>query len=318
MKSGDYLWDRSGDPDLDVVRMEKQLASLRLSEGEIDALVVEAQPVRRRRHARWAAGAGIAVAAAAAALLFWPRAGSAPGSGSGSGSRSVSASGSGSDMACSTDEAGLAVRIEGDEPRDAHLAVGEWLEVGARSRALLDLAGLGEVQVGPDSRVRIASLRDDEKRLELARGVLHAVVSAPPRLFLVDLPSATAVDLGCEYELVVDEHGAGTLRVELGEVALEGHGRSSLVRAGSIAETRPGHGPGTPYRDGAPPALIAALRSFDFEHGGGAALDAILAASGKGDEATLEHLLDRTSGEEHSKVAGRLTSLDGKKRVTHW
>ncbi len=327
MKSGDYLWDRSGDPDLDVVRMEKQLASLRLSGDAIDALVAEAEPVRpARRPLRWAAGAGIAVAAAAAALIFWPRTGTAPGSGSGSASGSASGSGSGSgslsgsepDQSCSTDESGLAVRIEGDDPRDTHLAVGEWLEVGAGSRALLDLAGLGEVRVGPDSRVRVASLRDDEKRLELARGALHAVVSAPPRLFVVDLPSATAVDLGCEYELAVDEHGAGTLRVELGEVALEGHGRSSLVRAGSIAETRPGHGPGTPYRDGAPPALIAALRSFDFEHGGGAALDAILAAAGKGDEATLEHLLDRTSGEEHSKVATRLTSLDGKKRVTHW
>ena len=212
----------------------------------------------------------------------------------------------------------LAVHIEGIDACDTHLPVGEWLEIGAGSRALLELAGLGEVRVGPDSRVRITSLRDDEKRLELARGTLHAVVSAPPRLFLVDLPSATAVDLGCEYELVVDERGAGTLRVELGEVALEGHGKSSLVRAGSLAETRPGHGPGTPYRDGAPPALVAALRSFDFEHGGGAALDAILLASGAGDQPTLEHLIERTGGADRKRVLRRLRALQKDSRVTDW
>jgi hypothetical protein len=221
-------------------------------------------------------------------------------------------------MQCDAPDEALAVRIEGDEARDTRLAVGEWLELGARSRALLDLADLGEVRIGPDSRLRVVGLSDQEKRLELARGALHAVVSAPPRLFLVDVPSATAVDLGCEYELVVDERGAGTLRVELGEVALEGHGRSSLVRAGSIAETRPGHGPGTPYRDGAPPALIAALRSFDFEHGGRAALDAILAASGARDQATLEHLLDRTSGADRKRIAGRIGALARKRRITDW
>ncbi len=212
----------------------------------------------------------------------------------------------------------LPVRIEGKENRDTELAVGEWLELGDGSRAFLDLAELGEVQIGPDSRVRVVALREDQKRLELARGALHAVVSAPPRLFLVDLPSATAVDLGCEYELVVDEHGAGTLRVELGEVALEGHGRSSLVRAGSRAETRPGHGPGTPYRDGAPPALVTALRSFDFEHGGAAALDAALLAAGAGDQPTLEHLLDRTTGAERTRVAHRLAALDKASRITDW
>jgi len=312
MKSGDYLWDRSGDPDLDVVRMEKQLASLRLGADEIDLLVRAERPVRRARRPVRFVGAGIAVAAAAAAVLvLWPRDDAPPGSGSGSGSESGSESCTGSDTS-------LAVRIEGKDPRDTLLAVGEWLEIGEGSHALLDLAGLGEVRVGPDSRVRVTSFRDDEKRLELARGALHAVVSAPPRLFLVDVPSATAVDLGCEYELVVDEHGAGTLRVELGEVALEGHGRSSLVRAGSIAETRPGHGPGTPYRDGAPPALIAALRSFDFEHGGRAALDGILAASGAGDQATLEHLLDRTSGSDRRRVADRLAAVGKKKRVSDW
>ena len=319
--SGDYLWDRSGDPDLDIVRMEKQLASLRLRDEDVQALALDPRPAaapRRRRAMAIAAGGGIAAMAAAAALILWSGTGTGSGSGSGSASGTGTCEPPADDMNCKTESPALPVRIEGSDPRDTQLAVGEWLELGAGSHALLELAGLGEVRIGPDSRLRVVALRDDEKRLELARGALHAVVSAPPRLFLVDLPSATAVDLGCEYELVVDDRGAGTLRVELGEVALEGHGRSSLVRAGSRAETRPGHGPGTPYRDGAPPPLIAALRSFDFEHGGRAALDAALLAAGAGDQRTLKHLLERTSGADRARVARRLGSLEKKGRITDW
>ena len=39
--------------------------------------------------------------------------------------------------------------------------------------------------------------------LRLAHGRLSARVTAPPRLFVVDTPAATAIDLGCAYDLAV-------------------------------------------------------------------------------------------------------------------
>jgi hypothetical protein len=56
--------------------------------------------------------------------------------------------------------------------------------------------------------------------LSLERGALHARIAAPPRLFIVDTPSAMAVDLGCEYKLDVDAAGNSRLHVTSGFVAL--------------------------------------------------------------------------------------------------
>jgi hypothetical protein len=320
----DYLWDGSGEPDPEVVRLERALAPARYRE-ELDLPVDptertdRAGPDRPRPGRAWlhrsnrlrVAAIGLAVAAAAAAALLYSRgdADRSAGAPAPSDSRSLSDS--------SPDRPALGVKrlagapVVGDSALTTAglLRAGEWLVTDRSSRALIELAGIGEVRVGPDSRVRLVDLGPAQQRLELGRGHLHAAVVAPPRLFLVDLPSATAVDLGCEYELTVDEAGAGVLRVLTGEVSLEGHGRASLVPAGSACETRPGQGPGTPYRARAPEPLIAALRRFDFEAGGRRALDEALAAAVRADSLTLWHLIQRSTGRDRARVIARLATL---------
>jgi ferric-dicitrate binding protein FerR (iron transport regulator) len=103
-----------------------------------------------------------------------------------------------------------------------------------------------------------------EHRLALARGEMHALVSAPPRLFFVDTPAATAVDLGCAYTLTVDESGGGQLHVTLGYVALEGPESEVVIPARAKCDMRPGRRIGTPYTEEASSALQAALRQLDF------------------------------------------------------
>ena len=58
--------------------------------------------------------------------------------------------------------------------------------------------------------------------MSLSKGAIHARIWAPPKQFFVNTPSATAVDLGCEYTLQVDEDGGGLIRVTLGWVSFEG------------------------------------------------------------------------------------------------
>ena len=76
------------------------------------------------------------------------------------------------------------------------------------------------MNVEPNSRLRLAGVGATDHRLELARGTMNAFIWAPPRLFFVDTPSATAVDLGCAYTLTVDDLGNGELHVMTGYVAL--------------------------------------------------------------------------------------------------
>lgn len=119
----------------------------------------------------------------------------------------------------------------------ASLDTGQWLETDGDSRARLVMRGLGTIDVEPNSRLRVVSpgtlFSSSERRLELDVGRLHARVIAPPRLFVVETPSATAIDMGCEYTLAVDASGATWIRVISGLVRMDLGDRIVDVRAGT-------------------------------------------------------------------------------------
>ncbi|HEX8070778.1 MAG TPA: FecR domain-containing protein [Pyrinomonadaceae bacterium] len=189
------------------------------------------------------------------------------------------------------------------------LAVGEWLETDAHSRAQLSVARIGQVEVEPETRVRLVTTRATEHRLELARGTLHARIYAPPRLFFVDTPSAVAADLGCAYTLEVDDAGRSLLHVTSGWVALERAPRESYVPAGAACATAPGTGPGTPYFEDASDNFLNALDAFDFKQGGDDALNTVLAEARVRDTLTLWHLLPRVDAARRARVYERLAQL---------
>lgn len=190
----------------------------------------------------------------------------------------------------------------GDSFESEKLAVGEILETDANSRARVQVANIGNVEVAPNSRVKLVNTNRAEHRLALEKGTLKAKILAPPRLFIVDTPSAVAVDLGCEYTLEVDQAGNSKLHVTSGYVALENGKFESIVPAGALAVTRKGKGVGTPFSEDASAKLQAALYKFDFEDGGRAALETVIAESGLYDSITLWHLLSRVETGERAAV----------------
>lgn len=190
----------------------------------------------------------------------------------------------------------------------ARLRKGEWLETDSASRAEIEVANIGEVEVEPNTRVRLVETRLTEHRLELERGTLRARIWAPPRLFFVNTPSAVAADLGCAYTLEVDDAGRGLLHVTSGYVALETETRESIVPAGAACMTQPGAGPGTPFFEDAPEAFVESLAKLDFENDR-TSLDSILAGARSKDTLTLWHLLSRVGADERARVYERLAAL---------
>lgn len=190
----------------------------------------------------------------------------------------------------------------GDSLKTEKLAVGEFLETDKDSRARVRVADIGNVEIAPNSRVKLVKTKTTEHRLALEKGELHAKIFAPPRLFIVDTPSAVAVDLGCEYTLEVDEKGDSKLHVTGGFVALENGKVSSIVPAGAAALTKKGKGIGTPFADSSTVELQNALYKFDFENGRSEALEIILKESDLYDSLTLWHLLPKTQKADREKV----------------
>jgi len=291
---GDYLWDGSGTPDEDVVRLERQLARYR-SQPALPPL-----PARLVRVTRPILHAAMQLGVAAASLVL------------------VAAA---AWFAFSIREEGWTVQSLAGAPvvagipidAPARLPIGEVITTDARSRARIDVSTIGYVDVEPDTVLRLLASKAREHRLALDRGLIRARIWAPPRLFFVNTPSSTAIDLGCAYTLQVDERGYGRVVVESGWVAFEHKGRESFIPQDAVCLTRPGVGPGTPCYVDAPEKMQQALTVLDFEETDDVrraeALETVLSSARTKDAFTLWHLLPRVSGAERVKVYDRLASL---------
>jgi hypothetical protein len=187
------------------------------------------------------------------------------------------------------------------------LAVGDYLETDGASRARIEVADIGNVEIQPNSRVKLVGTNPKQHRLSLEHGVLQAQISAPPRLFIVDTPSAVAVDLGCAYKLEVDKAGNSYLHVTSGSVALERGGRESVVPAGAMCITKRGKGLGTPFSADTTDKFRAALERFDFSNGGSRAVETMLDSRNFYDMITLWHLLSRVQKTDREKVYNALS-----------
>jgi hypothetical protein len=172
-----------------------------------------------------------------------------------------------------------------------------------REAVTLEADSVGRVDLGPHSELKATA----EKRLALRTGELHAFIWAPAREFVLDTPSARAVDLGCEYTLNVDPSGDGVLRVKLGWVAFQAGGRDVFIPAGARCGTRKRSGPGIPYFEDAPPALASAVARM--ERGESGALAEVLAAARPRDGITLWHLLTRVEERDRGVVFDRFREL---------
>ena len=292
----DYLWDGSGEPDPEIVRLETVLGRLR-HRGVPPGL--PARPPLRMRDNPWLiAGMSAAAAVVVLSVLGWYTLGVL---------RSE----------WTVQRIAGAPRVNGGKAGtvtgSARIGVGDLLETDDVSRARIEVGKIGRVDVEPNSRVQVVAARGQEHRMSLARGLIHARIWAPPKVFFVNTPSATAIDLGCEYTLQVDDGGAGLIRVTLGWVSFEGYGRESFIPQGAIGATRPDAGPGTPHYDDAPSGYSDALDVLDFaapdDVRRAASLDLILSSARRRDVLTLWHLLARGTAGERGRVYDRLAEL---------
>jgi len=183
------------------------------------------------------------------------------------------------------------------------LKPGEVLRTEAGGLIELQADDLGELDLGPETQLRAAG----GGRVALDRGRVHAFIWAPPRRFVLDTPSARAVDLGCEYTIDVNPTGDGMLRVAMGWVAFQAGGRESFIPAGARCVTRKREGPGIPYYEDASEEFRGALGRF--ETGDGSAVGSVLAAARPRDALTLWHLLTRVSPQRRAAVYDRFAEL---------
>lgn len=275
----DYLWDRSGPADPEIARLEQALAPLRYRHR---AALAEAAAPRPR--VWWAAAAAALLAAMGAWQLRMPA------------SQPTSWQVSSVEGASRLGGRSAAISMS--------MRTGQTLRTGPDSQVSLSSGAVGEIDLGPDSELRAAG----SEQLMLDRGRLHAFIWARPGSFVVDTPSARAIDLGCMYTINVDGSGNGLLRVSVGWVAFQHQGRESFIPAGAECVTRRREGPGIPFYEDAPEALRQGVSLFDAGEIS-AALDPILSSARPRDGLTLWHLLTRLPAAGCGRVFDRFAQL---------
>jgi len=303
----DYLWDGSGEPDPEVQKLETALGRYRHNQPApaFDRLA-EVRPVKQRWNffnLRWEYQLGAVAACLLLAVtvsLFMRQ----------KSSRNL---GPLWDVARLEGAPRVGWHSLGEKSGPGKLGIGQTLVTDGSSRASITLDETGRVEVDHGSRLRLVTNGPGRKRLSLERGTIRAVIWAPPGEFVVDTPSAVAVDLGCVYTLHVDDSGAGLLHTTMGWVGFKLNGRESFIPAGAICQTRPKVGPGTPYFEDASASFRDALSKFDFTattpSERNALLGILLADSRKEDALTLWHLLSRVGDADRPRVYDRLASL---------
>src|SRR3984893_19202743 len=239
----EYLWEGTGEPDTEIQRLEQALEEFRAT-----SLVPPAFPMidcGPRRASWWLAitsntwvprfaAAILILAAFTIALVFSLREATPPRSNSG--------------WSVEVTEAQADNSLAADKPkRKMQMQIGEAFETNRISKANIAVADIGRLELEPMTRLRLLQSGAGRKRIALDRGTIHVVIWAPPGQFVVDTPSAVAVDLGCMYTLHVDDSGSGILRTTLGWVGFHRNGRASFVPAASACATHMQSGPGTPY-----------------------------------------------------------------------
>lgn len=300
----DYLWDKSGEPDPEIQKLEKHLSSLR-QRRPAPAFQEIARQERAPFFRAWlrplpalAAVAAVFIVAVAV-FLVWD-------------AKPLPVSGLGWDVS-SLAGAPRIGRTSLGRNETGTFGIGQTLETDSQSRASLRAEDVGEIEVDPGTRLRLLSMGADLEHVALDRGTIHARIWAPPGQFVVDTPSATTVDLGCAYTLHVDASGAGVVRTSMGWVGFKLDGRESFIPAGAACVTRPNIGPGTPYFEDASAKFRTALARWDFDDSTApqreADLSILLAEARPSDSLTLWHLLSRVGADQRGTVFDRLNAL---------
>lgn len=299
----EYLWERHGAPDPEVVALEGELARHRWS-GTLPQVALP--PAARTPRTAWRPAAAASLAAAAlfaVSLWWWSRADEAH----------VAPAHYLAESPVYRAEA-LAGALSSGE-----LRAGDRLVTDAGTRARLEVGDIGSLVVESDSVLRIerpgpALAADAEHLLWLERGAVTASIFAAPRLFQLGTPAGLAVDLGCVYTARVQDDGTTRLAVVSGQVAFEAEQRRVTVPSGASTVARPGRGPQTPAWDDAPETWRDAVERLDAQLAAGAtpgALDEVLATGREQDGLTLWHLLAWEAVPEpaRARVHDRLAQL---------
>lgn len=188
------------------------------------------------------------------------------------------------------------------------IKLGEKLITDSESRARIRVGDLGEIDIEPQTEIKIVETETSEYRMVLEKGKMSVRTSSAPKLFSIETISAHVVDLGCMYYLSVDENGTTTVQVKSGWVLMKNKNERVLIPENSICSATT-NGIGVPVSIYASHAFKESVGNFNLLTGSLEELKKILQQANQNDLITLFHLIKRLDQESREKIFNRISTL---------
>lgn len=277
----DYVWDRSGPADPVVERLERTLAGHAFDATRCPLVLPG------RRHGTWAPRA-----LAAAAVLVLLASGLA---------------GAYRWRFSWTSGAPWPVSVPGAPSGSGALRVGEPFRYDGEAPATARLARIGRVSIAPSTDLTLTQTSGVRHVLTLSRGRIGVRAWAPPFVVMVRTPAGVVMDLGCAFELDVDDAGVARVVVTSGSVEIENAHGSMRVPEGARAQMSASAPPLVPVYLDASDRFRDSVRAI--EQGAVAAAAAGLTDARPRDVMTLLALASRQSGNDRAVIVGLAATL---------
>lgn len=185
--------------------------------------------------------------------------------------------------------------INGRADSNYKLDQGESLLTDEKSRAVVEVPKVGNVEVGYSTLLFLEKGKDGNNKISLKNGSIKIVNSADLPDLAIIMKNSEVIDRSGEFALKVDENENGKLNVNYGFVEIKYMKESFLINEAHVCEIRNGFRPGTPYRIDASDTLKKAVQLFDFNNGGEKAVETIISAAKETDVLTLLALIPYVS-----------------------
>jgi ferric-dicitrate binding protein FerR (iron transport regulator) len=188
------------------------------------------------------------------------------------------------------------------------LAEGELLRLGDDESAVVKVARIGSMEIGPGSAVRLVSTVSGWHQLQMDEGSLAIGVWAPPFTLAITTPAGEIFDLGCAFMLNVTAETTH-VHVTSGWVKLENRQGDVLVPAGAASSMEAERIPSVPIFDDAAADFRSAVQRLERGDGTAGDVEQITAAARPRDVFTLLLLAHRQPEDRRTRLLGRAAAL---------
>lgn len=201
--------------------------------------------------------------------------------------------------------------IAGDQTVDERevLPNGKWLKTDAASEAELKSAIIGDINVAPESQVKLVAVNKKEYRLYLKSGKISAKTWSPPDFFKIEIPAGEVIDLGCAFTLEAGNNKSSVLVVSSGWVVLKTGEEKFIVPAGMVCATDENGSAGIPFYSNTSSEFKDALLMYDQGNDGNDVIQNILSRAKKSDDISLWYLLKEAKPDNKKMIYDRLAEF---------